>query len=80
MFVGVVMVLSGVLLGAAGPTILHDVGTVQGTGWAIMFGGIIALLAGSLGHIIHTRRSVTTNFRAKPETMTPRVRLACPRA
>ena len=60
MFVGVVMVLGGVLLGAAGPKILHDVGTVHGTGWAIMVGGIIALVAASLGRIIHSRRSVTT--------------------
>jgi hypothetical protein len=58
--VGVVMVLGGVLLGAAGPTILRDIGTVHGTGWAIMVGGIIAIVAGSLGRIVRTRRSVKT--------------------
>jgi hypothetical protein len=58
--VGVVMVLGGVFLGAAGSTILRDVGTVHGTGWAIMVGGIIAIVAGSLGRIIRTRRSVKT--------------------
>ncbi|MDP9333014.1 MAG: hypothetical protein M3Q30_06875 [Actinomycetota bacterium] len=58
--VGVIMVLGGVLLGASGPTILHDVGTVHGTGWAIMVGGIIAIVAGSLGRIIRTRRSIKT--------------------
>jgi uncharacterized membrane protein HdeD (DUF308 family) len=40
MFVGVLMVLGGVLLGAAASTILHDVGTVHGTGWAIMVGAL----------------------------------------
>lgn len=58
--VGVVMVLGGVFLGAAGSTILRNVGTVHGTGWAIMVGGIIAIVAGSLGRIIRTRRSVKT--------------------
>jgi hypothetical protein len=58
--VGVVMVLGGVFLGAAGPTILRDVGTVHGTGWVIMIGGIIAIVAGSLGRLIRTRRSVKT--------------------
>jgi hypothetical protein len=57
-FVGVVMVIGGVVLGAAGTTILHDVGTSQATGWAIMVGGIIALVAASLGRIVRTRRSV----------------------
>jgi hypothetical protein len=52
------MVIGGVVLGAANSTILHDVGTSQGTGWAIMVGGIIALVAASLGRIIRTRRSV----------------------
>src|SRR6185436_9069825 len=59
-FVGVVMVLGGVLIGAAGPSILRDAGTVHGTGWAIMVGGIIAIVAGSLGRIMRTRRSITT--------------------
>jgi hypothetical protein len=58
--VGVVMVLGGVFLGAAGSTILRNVGTVHGTGWAIMVGGITAMVAGSLGRIIRTRRSVKT--------------------
>jgi hypothetical protein len=57
-FVGVVMVVGGVVLGAAGATILEDVGTSQGTGWAIMVGGIIAIVAASLGVIIRTRRRV----------------------
>jgi hypothetical protein len=60
LFVGVVMVVGGVTLGAAGPTILHDVGTVHGTGWAIMDAGIVAVVAGSLGHVIRTRRTLTT--------------------
>lgn len=59
--VGVVMVLGGVLLGAGGPTILRDLGTVHGTGWTIMVAGIIAIVAGSLGRIIRTRHSVKTN-------------------
>lgn len=54
------MVLGGVVLGAAGTTILHDVGTVHDTGWAIMVAGIISIAAGSLGRLIRTRRSVTT--------------------
>jgi hypothetical protein len=57
-FVGVVMVIGGVVLGAASADILEDVGTTQGTGWAIMVGGIIAVVAASLGRIIRTRRSV----------------------
>ena len=58
--VGVVMVLGGVFLGAANATILRDVGTVHRTGWVIMVGGIIAIVAGSLGRMIRTRRSVKT--------------------
>ncbi len=57
-FVGVVMVIGGVVLGAANSTILNDVGTSQGTGWAIMVGGIIAIVAASLGRIVRSRRSV----------------------
>jgi hypothetical protein len=58
--VGVVMVLGGVFLGAAGTTILRDVGTVHRTGWTIMVGGIIAIIAGSLGRMVRTRRTVKT--------------------
>jgi len=58
--VGVVMVLGGVFLGAAGTTILRDVGTVHRTGWVIMVGGIVAIVAGSLGRMVRTRRSVKT--------------------
>jgi hypothetical protein len=60
-FVGVVMVVGGVLLGAAGPTLLHDVGAVHGTGWAIMVAGIIAIVAGSLGRLVKTRSSIKTS-------------------
>jgi len=59
--VGVLMVLGGVLIGAGGTAILRDVGTVHGTGWVIMVGGIIAIVAGSLGRMIRTRHSVKTN-------------------
>ncbi len=58
--IGVIMVLGGVVLGAAGHTILHDIGTVHDTGWTIMVGGIIAIIAGSLGRLIRTRHTVTT--------------------
>jgi hypothetical protein len=58
--IGVVMVLGGVLLGAANATILRDVGTVHGTGWVIMVGGIVAIVAGSLGRMIRTSHSVKT--------------------
>jgi hypothetical protein len=58
--IGVVMVLGGVLIGAAGTTILRDLGTVHRTGWVIMAGGMIAIVAGSLGRMIRTRRSVKT--------------------
>ncbi|MGO9876723.1 MAG: hypothetical protein ACLPVY_23355 [Acidimicrobiia bacterium] len=58
--IGVVMVLGGVLIGAAGPTILRDLGTVHHTGWVIMAGGIIAIVAGSLGRVVRTQRSVKT--------------------
>ena len=44
-----------------GTAILRDVGTVHGTGWVIMVGGIIAIVAGSLGRMIRTRHSVKTN-------------------
>jgi len=57
-FVGVVMVIGGVVIGAASSDILHNIGTSQGTGWAIMVGGIIAVVAASLGRIIRSRRSV----------------------
>lgn len=46
--VGVIMVVGGVVLGAAGRTILRDVGAPRATGWAIMSGGIVALVAWSL--------------------------------
>jgi hypothetical protein len=59
-FIGVVMVIGGVVLGAAGATILHNVGAVHDTGWTIMAGGIVAIVAGSLGRLIRTRRSITT--------------------
>ena len=58
--IGVVMVLGGVLIGAAGPTILRDLGTVHDTGWVIMVGGIITIVAGSMGRLIRTRNTVTT--------------------
>ena len=58
--IGVVMVLGGVLIGAAGTTILRDLGTVHRTGWVVMTGGIIAIVAGSLGRMVRTRRSVKT--------------------
>jgi hypothetical protein len=58
--VGVAMVVGGVVLGAAGPTILRVIGTEQRTGWAIMVGGIIAIVAANLGRVIQTRRSVRT--------------------
>ncbi len=58
--VGVVMVLAGVVIGAANSTILQDVGTDHGTGWAIMVGGIIAIVAGCLGRFVRTERRVTT--------------------
>ena len=57
-FVGVVMVIGGVVLGAASAEILHDIGTSQGTGWTIMVGGIIAIVAASLGVIVRSRRTV----------------------
>ena len=52
------MVIGGVVLGSASAEILHDVGTSQGTGWAIMVGGIIAIVAASLGVIVRSRRTV----------------------
>jgi hypothetical protein len=57
---GVVMVLGGVLIGAAGPTILRDLGTVHRTGWVIMVAGVIAIAAGCMGRLIRTRRTVET--------------------
>ena len=57
-FVGVVMIVGGVVLGAARLDILQDIGTSQETGWAIMVGGIIAVVAASLGTFIRTKRSV----------------------
>jgi hypothetical protein len=56
--VGVIMVLGGVFIGAASSDLLRDVGTVHSTGWAIMVAGIIAIVAGSLGRIVRTQRSV----------------------
>ena len=58
-FVGVIMVIGGVVVGSAGPRILHDLGTVQHTGWMVMVGGIIAIAAGCLGYVVHTRRSIS---------------------
>ena len=56
--VGVIMVLGGVFIGAASSDLLRDAGTVHSTGWAIMVAGIIAIVAGSLGRIVRTQRSV----------------------
>jgi hypothetical protein len=58
---GFVMIIGGVVLGAGGATILRDVGTVHSTGWAIMTGGIIAVVAGSLGRVVRSRHTVQTN-------------------
>jgi len=55
---GVIMVIGGVVIGAGGTTILRDIGAVHSTGWAIMIGGIIAIVAGSLGRIVRSRRTV----------------------
>ena len=57
--IGVLMVIGGVVLGAAGFTILRDVGAVHDTGWTIMVAGIIAVVAGSLGRLIRTRSTTT---------------------
>ena len=57
-FLGVVMVVGGVVIGAGGTTILRDLGVVHSTGWLIMVGGIIAVVAGSLGRIVQTRHTV----------------------
>jgi hypothetical protein len=57
-FVGVVMLIGGVVIGAASTEILQDIGTSQGTGWAIAVGGVIAIVAASLGRLVRTRRSV----------------------
>jgi hypothetical protein len=59
--VGVLMVAGGVVIGAAGPTLLRDLGTVHGTGWALAVAGIVAVAAGSMGRIVRTRNRVTTN-------------------
>ena len=56
--VGVIMVLGGVFIGAAGSDVLHNIGAVHATGWAIMVAGIIAIVAGSLGRLVRTQRSV----------------------
>jgi hypothetical protein len=56
--VGVIMVLGGVFIGAASSDLLRDVGTVHSTGWAIMVAGSIAIVAGSLGRIVRTQRSI----------------------
>jgi hypothetical protein len=56
--VGVFMVLGGVFIGAASSDILRDIGTVHSTGWAIMVTGIVAIVAGSLGRIVRTQRSI----------------------
>jgi len=50
--------VGGVVLGAASADILQDIGTSQGTGWAIMVGGIIAVFAASLGVFIRSSRKV----------------------
>jgi hypothetical protein len=59
--VGVLMVAGGVVVGAAGPTLLNDLGTVNGTGWAIAVAGVIAIVAGCMGRFVHTRNRVETN-------------------
>ncbi len=59
--VGVLMVVGGVVVGAAGPTVLRNLGTVNGTGWAITVAGVIAIVAGSMRRIVRTRNRVTTN-------------------
>jgi hypothetical protein len=59
--VGALMVIGGVVIGAGGSTVLRDLGTVHGTGWAIVVAGIIAMVAGSMGRIVRTRNRVRTN-------------------
>jgi hypothetical protein len=57
---GVVMVIGGVVVGAASTEILQDLGTVHGTGWAVMVAGIIAIVAGCLPRMVSTRQSIKT--------------------
>ena len=64
--VGFIMVIGGVVLGAGGATIMRDVGAAHSTGWAIMFGGIIAIVAGSLGRIIRSCRHRADQLSAHP--------------
>lgn len=59
--VGVLMVAGGVVVGAAGPTLLHDLGTVNGTGWALAVAGVVAIIAGCMGRVVRTRNTVKTD-------------------
>jgi len=59
--VGVLMIAGGVIVGAAGPKLLNDLGTVNGTGWAMVGAGIVAVVAGCMGRVVRTRKSVKTN-------------------
>jgi hypothetical protein len=59
--VGVLMVAGGIVVGSAGPTLLHDLGTVHGTGWAMVVAGAVAIVAGCMGQIVHTRNRVKSS-------------------
>jgi hypothetical protein len=58
--IGVLMVAGGVVIGAASSTLLRDLGTVHGTGWALCVAGIVAIVAGSMGRIVRSRHTVRT--------------------
>jgi len=59
--VGVLLVAGGVFVGAASPELLHDVGAVHGTGWALVAAGVIAIVAGCMGQIVRTRNRVRSS-------------------
>ena len=47
-FAGVLMFVGGLILGSSSQKLLHDLGTDQATGWLIMIGGIVAVVASLL--------------------------------
>ena len=57
--IGATMLVGGVIVGASGATVLRDLGTTQHTGWVIMVGGVIALVAAAMGRMVKTSRRVT---------------------
>lgn len=53
---GGLMFIAGLVVAAASPKLLLDLGTSHHTGWAVMIGGVIAMVAAALPVLVRSTR------------------------